>query len=366
VTEPTALAAPPPDYPPVESPRRLIGASFDLLGRSTSEMRRASFVIGAIVLAFIGPVVLADWAAAAVAVGLSDAQLDVLFSGPASAWDALLILLAVVGGLVAVVESRNMAAALLGARLAGSPLTLRQALARSRMVFGRTVLGAFIAGIPIAIAQGAFGVALESVAPMGGQEQAIAVALAAVTVGAPFAYVLTGIVLGDVGAAEAVRRSFRVYRARKVSAAVVALFEVVATSLILLGLSVGLDLALRFFDVLGLAPDAGPAGQALAIAVLLVGTFAFGTLVFTATAISIAPQTVMFVGLTHATIGLDHVRPGASNDPLGRPPTEPDGWRVEAPKTRFRLITRPMWLGIVVTWGALAVTVVELTVPPAG
>ena len=32
-------------------------------------------------------------------------------------------------------------------------------------------------------------------------------------------------------------------------------------------------------------------------------TFAFGTLIFTVTAITVAPQVVMFLGLTHATSG---------------------------------------------------------------
>ena len=52
-------------------------------------------------------------------------------------------------------------------------------------------------------------------------------------------------------------------------------------------------------------------------------------------AISIAPQVVMFVGLTRATFGLDHVRPGGDRDPdLARP-----GVR------RFRWLTRSLVLG---------------------
>ena len=48
---------------------------------------------------------------------------------------------------------------------------------------------------------------------------------------------------------------------------------------------------------------------------IVAAVFAFGTLVYTVTALSLAPQVVMFVGLTHATIGLDHVRPGGDHDP---------------------------------------------------
>ncbi len=43
--------------------------------------------------------------------------------------------------------------------------------------------------------------------------------LVAAIVGAPFAYTLAGVVLGDVGPIEAMRRSFRVFRARKAAAA---------------------------------------------------------------------------------------------------------------------------------------------------
>ena len=40
----------------------------------------------------------------------------------------------------------------------------------------------------------------------------------------------------------------------------------------------------------------------------LVRGFALGTLLYTVTALTVAPQVVMFVGLTHATVGLDQVR----------------------------------------------------------
>ena len=43
--------------------------------------------------------------------------------------------------------------------------------------------------------------------------------------------------------------------------------------------------------------------------------FAFGTLLFTVYALTVAPQVVMFLGLTHATYGLDVVRPGGRDDP---------------------------------------------------
>ena len=78
------------------------------------------------------------------------------------------------------------------------------------------------------------------------------------------------------------------------------------------------------------------AGLALITVSIVVLAFAFGTLLYTAFAISIAPQVVMFVGLTHATIGLDHVRAGGSERSrmCGGPRQK-----------RFRWLTRPVLIG---------------------
>lgn len=344
-------AVPAPTVAPrLETTRRLIGASFDLLGRATEEMRRASFYIGVIVLGLVAPFALATWAIEVRTVHLTVAQADELYVSAGYAWYGLLAWPMIIGLLVAGIESRIIAVSLLGGRLVEQPLSVHQAIARSRMVFWRSIGGALLAGIPLTIAQATIDAVLEAVFPTNGEGAFVAIILATVFVGAPFAYVLTGIVLGDVPALEAVRRSFRVYRARKGAAAVVALFETSAFLLIFLGLGAGLDIALRIFDALGLGADAGPAGLALVTAGIVAATFAFGTLVFTVTALSLAPQVVMFVGLTHATIGLDHVRPGADHDPaIDRPG-----------RRRFRVMTRSMWLGIVVTWLSLVVAVVTI------
>jgi hypothetical protein len=127
---------------------------------------------------------------------------------------------------------------------------------------------------------------------------------------------LSGVALGDVDPFEAMRRSFRVFRARKLAAAFAAIFETTAILLIGLGLSAGLDVALRAFEGLGMGLDSGPAGLILIALGLIVGVFALGTLIYTALAISIAPQVVMFIGLTRASFGLEHVRAGGDRDPL--------------------------------------------------
>ncbi len=324
--------------PPVESTRHLLGASFDLLTRTSDDMRRASFYIGLIVLGTVGPLAVASFALEVVSIHHTRAEMTRLLSGGLGGFSGLLAIVAGVGLLIAAVESQAMAASILGGHVSGRPVTVRAGLARSRMVFWRVIVASIIVSIPVTIAQAIVGAIF--VAVLGPQTDVsfVSSVLVAALVGAPLAYVLAGVVLGDVDPFEATRRSFRVFRARKMAAVVVAIFETVAFLLVLLGLSAGLDVALRVFDALGLGTDSGPAGLILVVVGIVIGVFAFGTLVYTALAISLAPQIVMFVGLTRATFGLDHVRAGGGHDPL-----------IDRPgQRRFRWLTRPMLAGFVI------------------
>ncbi len=318
-----------PPIPAVETTRRLIGASFDLLNKSTNEMRRASFYIGIVVLGTVGPLALASWALDVVSLHRTRAQMQATLGDGAEAGLVILSSIAVAGLLVAAVESRAMATALLGARLTGRPLSVRGALARSRMSFWRVIVGAFIVALPVAVAQLASGAIFEATLGRQTDVSIVSTTLAAALAGAPFAYLLSGIVLGDVDPLEATRRSFRVFRARKVAAAMVAVFETAATLLVVVGLSAGLDIAVRIFGALGLGTSSGPAGLTLMTIGIMAGVFALGTLVYTAYAIAVAPQIVMFVGLTRATFGLDHVRTGGDRDPA----------TIRPDRRRFRWLT---------------------------
>jgi hypothetical protein len=330
---PAPITGPAP--PAVESNRRLIGASFDLLTRTSDDMRRASFYIGAVVLGTIGPLAMATFALEVVSIHTTRHDMERLLAGGAGFWYGLLVTLAGIGVLVAGIESQAMAAAILGGQQAARPITVRAALQRSRGVFWRVLVAGVIVGIPVGIAQSLVNAVFEGLLGPETDISLVSSALVAGVVGAPLAYLLGGVVLGDVDPAEATRRSFRVFRVRKLAAALVAIFQTIAVLLIVLGLGAGLDLALRVFDALGLGAGSGPAGLTLVVIGILVGVFALGTLIYTAMAISIAPQVVMFVGLTRATFGLDHVRPGGDRDPdLVRP-----GVR------RFRWLTRSLVLG---------------------
>jgi hypothetical protein len=334
--QPPPTEPPPPPVPAVESTRRLLGASFDLLSRASDDMRRASFYIGAITMITLGPLALAAWATEVLSIHRTEREMEQILLHGAALWYGLLGTMAGLGLVVAAVESRAMAAAILGGHYAGHPVEVRSALARSRMVFWRVIAVSLIVGIPVLIVQQAIG--LVFVAALGPETDVSIVAstLAAGLVGAPLAYLLTGVVLGDVAPVEATRRSFRVFRARKGAAALVAVFETIAVLLVSLGLGAGLDLALKVFGALGLGPESGPAGLALITIGVVAAVFALGTLIYTALAISIAPQVVMFVGLTHATFGLDHVRPDGDHDPAV----------TQFHVRPFRWLTIPMVLGL--------------------
>jgi hypothetical protein len=355
---PSDATAPSPDgpaaayVPPLTSTRRLVGASFDLLAGASEEMRAASFYIGAIVLGTVGPFALASWVLEVTALHRTVREADELMSGGAGGWYGLLAVPALIGGLVALVESRTMAAAILGGRLAGRPVTVREALARSRMVFWRAVVASLVAGVPLAVAQGALEAVLAETVNLTGEATVVVSLIVTALIGAPLAYLLAGVVLGDVDPLEATRRSFRVFRARKIAAVVVALIETTTGLLILFGLEAGLDIALRLLDALGLGVDSGPAGLTLVTLGVAAATFALGTLIYTVTAIALAPQVVMFVGLTHATIGLDHVRPGGDHAPDRAPDRARPGQRP------FRMPARGMVVAIIASW--------LLLVPAAG
>jgi hypothetical protein len=343
---PAAPAAPPrPDIPLVTT-GRLLAASFDLLGRSGTDMRRASFYIGLIVLGTVGPFALASWGLLVVETGRGFEPFEEGVGTNAEALFAGLGLLAFAGLVVAWVESRSLAMTVLAGRMVERPVSTRRALARSRRMFWSAILASFMAGIPVLFVQGTVN---QVFAPMLGEAveaTVITSTLVTALIGGPFAYVLAGVVLGDVNPFEALRRSFWVFRARKLAAAIVVVFETITALLVLFGIEAGLDLVLRLFQGLGLGPEAGTVGLAATTIGVVAVTFAFGTLIFTVNAITVAPQVVMFLGLTHATVGLDRVRPGAPDDPDIRLPG----------RARFRWLTRPMLLAFMLGALGLALT----------
>lgn len=341
---PGGPAAPPPA---LVSTGRLVASAFELLGGSQAEMRRASFYIGAVVLGTVGPLALAAWSAFVLTFDDPFVPVDAPAADPGGAMLAILGILAGLGFGVAAVESRVLAVTVLGGAVAGRRITTRQALARTRASFWRAVGASIIVALPLAVVQAIVDQITRPILLSAPEVSVLTSTVVTAVVGAPLAYTLAGVVLGDVDPWEALRRSIRVYRVRRLAAVLVVLFETVAALLVLLGISAGADLLIRVVAALGLGPESGALGQALVVVAIVAIVFAFGTLLFTVQALTVAPQVVMFLGLTHASFGLDRVLPGGRDDPdlrrAGQPP--------------FRWFTRPMLLAFLVGGLALALAV---------
>jgi hypothetical protein len=314
------------------TPGSVLVTAFDLLSKSNADIRRGSFYIGLIVLGTIGPIAVLLWGLAIESEGRSLRHVLDVLSGTAGESFLLGGWLAFAGLIVAFVESRAIATALLGARLEGRAFDLRSAVERSRAVFWRILAGIAIINVPVVIAQQLIGSWLTGLFHGASQVTSLTPAIVVAIAASPFAYVLSGIVLGNVGPVESARRSVGLFSARRLSAVVVSLFALAAQYLTLFGALAALDLIARVFESLRLGPGSGGIGIAVITLVILAVVFAIGSLLFTVAAIATAPQVVMFLALTHATLGLDAT--------ASRPP-------------RFRWLTLQMRgafaLGIVVT-----------------
>jgi hypothetical protein len=322
-----AEPVPPPPSPFARLPTRpgrLVSEAFDLLARSSGDLRRASFYVGLLVVLTVAPYALLVWRVTVEFESLSTVEQLERLRGGLQGPLTLSVIMAGIGVVAASIESKAVAVTLLAARLEGRAIPLRQAVERSRRVFWRIVRGTILTTVPLLLIQFA---AQELAARAFRGESEISVISAGIVstiLLAPFAYVVTGIVLGDVGAAEAVRRSVRLFRARKVAALVVALFAWSAQLLTGFGLGAALDLVLRATDFTSLFSSTDVLPTALAALVIVSLVFAVGTLLFTVNAISLAPQVVMFLALTQVAPGLDTARELRAPD---------------AP--RFRWLTRP-------------------------
>jgi hypothetical protein len=165
----------------------------------------------------------------------------------------------------------------------------------------------------------------------------------------PFAYMTTGIIVGNVGAVETLKRSFRLARARPRLALVIALFATAVSVIQTFALGAGGDALLRVSEFLHLGFESGPILTLLSVVLILAGVVAIGSLTFTISAIAVAPQVVAFLGLTHHDAGLDLARqpvaPASVVAPVV-PPVAPEApvstWNTSTPAAETRLVTLPM------------------------
>jgi hypothetical protein len=309
---------------------RLVPEALDLLAQSSGDVRRGSFYIGLLVTGTVAPFALLVWRVSVDFEALSIAErINRLTGGVQLAINASLIV-AAIGLLIAFIESRAVAVTLLAARLEGRPLGLRDAVERSRRVFWRIVRATILTTVPLFLVQRAMEELAAGAFRGVSEVSVISAGIVTTILLAPFAYVLTAIVLGDVGAFAAILASIRLFRAGKLAALVVALFAWGAQLLTSFGVVAGLDLVLRAAGLTSLFSSSDAAAAALTALVLVALVFAVGTLLFTVAAISNAPQVVMYLALTNQAPGLDVARTAAG---LGR--------------SRFRWLTRP-YLALVI------------------
>jgi hypothetical protein len=331
-TAPPAVPAAPPGPPPAPAwPRvsAVLSGSFDLVTQSRTQLRNASLYIGLLGLISVGPLVLAL---------ISDApRIDwVTFQGM-SGWTVLAGLVAFLGAIAVGIESQIVGVAILGGARAGRPLSLREALRRSRQVFWRVFRASLAVNLVAGIVSLALSYVLDGMFGEATDAAPIGANLLTAIVTAPFVYVVVGIVLGDVDASESIRRSIRLARARFRLAVIASLFAVVTQVLLIFAASSGIDLAARalepFHGELERLDVANLGGFLLVGLAALIALFAYWTLTFTVGALTSAPQVVSFLGLTGYSRGLDVAR------------ERPDG---EPPLGRPARVSRPMVAGVVI------------------
>lgn len=314
-TAPAGRAAPP-------SVGRLVGSSLELLVSASADLRRLSLALGLFGVGFV-----ALPFGALLAYGLRAASATLFAPAGASTPDgfaALAMLVALLSASVAFivlsVEVQILVAATIGGRAAGAPLRLREALKRTRQVFWRVVRGTILVGMIVMIPN----LVLQALVTelVGDQTQlALAVQIFIQTlISAPFVFVVPGIVLGDVGAVEAIRRSTWLAGLRWRLALMIALLPTVGQLLLVVALFAALGVLGTAIDVGGGAPDVSNGLDPLvALAIYLFVAAAVVSLFIAIAAVQAAPQVAGFYAMTLYSGGLDKAR-GGRPEPLFRRP----------------------------------------------
>jgi hypothetical protein len=319
---PEPPARPAPEPPPVlargfelPSARQVVGRGLQLAYDSSRDIRRASLYIGLLVAAVAGPfavLVLVDLPrlttisfGASGQVTRAQAASLVGLIGPLYAAGAMALL-----GLVTVsIDGLLIAVSLLGGRAAGRPLELREGVARARQVFWRYGAAAFAVGTISTIVSLVVLIATGSFTPGGGSlGGSLLGSFLATLVVAPFGYVASGVVIGDVTAGAALRRSITLARARPRLAITVAAFAFAAGALQTFGVGVAGDLVGEVGRVVHPDVDLTSPVLILALPLVLAALVALGSLSVTVAAVAAAPQVAAFLGLTHYSGGLDRAR----------------------------------------------------------
>ena len=316
---PSMISAPRPAWTrtyELPTGRRVVSAGLQLAQGSSVAIRRASIYIGLLSLGAFGP------AAILILVGLAKlladpTTADTLRNDPVSifaeqpdlAGPLVLVYIAGLVGLVLLlaisIDAEAIAISLLGSAASGSPLRLAEALRRARQTFWRLVGSGLLVGLGSGILS--LLIQLPFLRPFdSNQGVGFIASMISTLVFTPFAFAATGIVLGDAGAVETLRRSVRLFRARPRIALIVTLFALVTAAIQSFAFSSGADLAFRVADFFHIGE--GATSLVLPGILVLALIVAFGSLTFTIAAIVAAPQVAAFLGMTFYSAGLDPAR----------------------------------------------------------
>lgn len=335
---PGAASAPVSAAPPVAAPRAIpgvgetISGAFDLALTSSRTIRRASLYIGLLTVALAGPAIVVFLAIVrelggpeeTLAVMSGQQEFATSWVTRSVSWLGLSAGLAFLGVIAVAFEAQILAMAIVGGAATSRPIGVRAALRLSRRVFWLVL----VAAVLVAILERVVTTATEAVMVRATDSQGLATTamiVAGALVTMPFGYYQAGIVLGEVGPGEALKRSTWITRARWRLAILVASAGVVLSIVEIFALGAGLDLVARLVDAAGLGLDGSAATALVTVAVVLACVVAVGSLVVTIAALVVAPQVFVFLRITGYSVGLDRARPAA--EVSGRP---------------TRLVTRPM------------------------
>ena len=324
-----------PRVPTMPGAIATIGRGLDLNVAARSILRRASLYTGLLTLLAAGPPIATAWAFSIQQGGLdwlaqlmATGESPHLRAGSAFASFASITFLLSAGCLFAIwLDAQLLALTFIGGQATGRTFTLRGALVIARSRYWRLVRASLLVGliqlIPRIVLQ-----ALLTGQTVGSETQVLIVTTVDLLLAAPFAYIGAGIVLGDVGAQEAVRRSWRLAQARWRLAFVVAIVTTAVAYLAAFALGAGLDILLRLGGAVGLDGTIGPSQSVVLAVILVLAIVSIGSLVMTIDGLTVGPQVVAFLGLTGFSSGLD------------------EGANALAPPRPARLISWPMRIAL--------------------
>ncbi len=348
-----ATGEPLPSTPAMPSTLAIVSRGLDLNVAASAEIRRASLYVGLLWLLSAGPIAAVVWAFSAHQGGFDWLRTlatghDLLLVPVGSAFEWLSLVVVIVGFacLVSIsIDAQLVATILIGARATGRRLDLRAALALARLRYWRLVRATLLVFAILLVPRFVINRVVMNGQPVGTDAQDLVVTAINILLSVPFAYVAAGIVLGAVGAWEAVRRSWRLARARFRLAFLIAIVNTAVSYIAGFALGAGADVLGRLGTAFGIGPTMGPIQIVALAAIVAFAIVSIGSLVMTVDALTVGPQIVAFLGMTGYANGLDATKDPPT--PFATPRAEP-------------LISRPMKIALVVSAAAAVLAVLNL------